>query len=474
MTTNPIAVYSSHNDDRVSLVGKGRHIEYQNRTAWHAGSAHSHLKLPINLNAFPRGTLTLWILPLEDLSHRYPCADQRKAHPGTDFNNHILIGDQPDLQNVHDSSFALIWDPGWYPQYWAKFFKGYLYHDGFRPERKLLTLAGLCRFERIRWVQLALSWDKPAGQCALFVNGIRVGSSAEDTFLHAEASNDCLYAGNTAFAIGEVAVYSEMLAAEALESHYLQTVSAADPDYQQSLRDMYYGENPKAFAFTPDSSWKESLALSLQDPADLKQFYIQGRTEAPRITAAGLEVETVENYPPTDRSIDDLEQVYLWTERTFEGDMDLTYEYMPLKPGGLSLLLTQASGMQGEDFMADYPRRTTGSMSMVCWENIRNYHWEYYREVPDVPAGSASSGLIKNPWTTPLAYRCESKPTAQQQWHRLEFLQQGKRLRGASTARSSSTSKTMASAATARFTTTAISPSAACSAPTSAFAICVS
>jgi hypothetical protein len=140
----------------------------------------------------------------------------------------------------------------------------------------------------------------------------------------------------------------------------------------------------------------------------------------------------------------------------------------------LSLLLTQASGLQGEDFMADYPRRTTGSMSMVCWENIRNYHWEYYREVPDVPAGSASSGLIKNPWTTPLAYRCEPKPTAQQQWHRLEFLQEGKRLRGAIDGTLVFDVEDDGSAAMARSTSTAISPSAACSAPTCASATCLS
>jgi hypothetical protein len=394
-------------------------------------SVHSQLKLPVDVNTLTKGTITLWVLPLEELSHRLGCADKRGAHPGTDYNNHILIGDHPDPENVCDSRFALIWDSGWYPQFWAKFFQGYLYHDGFRPERKLLALAGHCSFERLEWVQLALSWDKHEGRCTISINGVPVAESPDDAPLAADECGKVLYAGSTAFALGDIAVYDDVLNETELSELYQKEATDFDAKRVQKLRDMYLGENPESFSFNPDDEWRTTLDLPLNRPQDMDHFYVQGRTQAPQITDEGLRVDTGPDYPPMDKSVDDLQQVYLWTEKVFEGDLYVSYDYMPLKPGGLSLLLTQASGLKGEDFMADYPRRTTGSMSMVCWENVRNYHWEYFRETVDARPGRNSSGFIKNPWCTPLAYQCQPAPTEKNRWHRLEYLQQGNRIQGA-------------------------------------------
>lgn len=383
-----------------------------------------------------QGTVTLWVLPLEELAFRYPCADQRGAHPGIDFNNHILIGDHPDLENVHDSCFALIWDAGWYPQYWAKFFRGYLYHAGFQPKTKLLAAAGHAEFERLRWVQVALAWDKERGYCAIYINGVQISESPSDPYINyrheADPAGTHLYAGNTAYALGEISCYDQCLSLSEIETIFHETAKEVDLSYQKKLRDMYYGENASSFSFSPGAEWEISMELPLNRDKDLEKFYIQGRQEAPAITPEGLLITTGAELPDFDSpEADDLQQMYLWTEQSYEGDLYVTYEYMPLQEGGLSLLLTQASGLQGEDFMADYPRRTTGSMSMVCWENVRNYHWEYYREVSDVPRDSATSGLIKNPWTTPYAYFRKKEKTAKNVWHRLEFLQEGERIRGA-------------------------------------------
>ena len=74
-------------------------------------------------------------------------------------------------------------------------------------------------------------------------------------------------------------------------------------------------------------------------------------------------------------------QVYIWSNRTFEGNIYVEFEWKALKPNGLSLLMIHASGMTREDFMADYPKKTSGTMNAVHNENVRNYHWEYYREM---------------------------------------------------------------------------------------------
>jgi len=127
----------------------------------------------------------------------------------------------------------------------------------------------------------------------------------------------------------------------------------------------------------------------------------------------------------------DHEQVYLWTKQHFEGHLALEFEFMPRQHNGLSLLMLQASGMQREDFMADYPLRTTGAMNMVFMENVRGYHWEFFREMDDTRNDVASSALIKQPWQRPLAYYCLNRQLALHEWHRVQFVQEGPRLRGA-------------------------------------------
>jgi hypothetical protein len=81
--------------------------------------------------------------------------------------------------------------------------------------------------------------------------------------------------------------------------------------------------------------------------------------------------------------------------------------------------------------MADYPLRTTGSMKMVYGEAVRNYHWEFFRGMDDTRNDVASNALIKQPWNHPLAYHCAAAPLKLHQWHRLQFVQEGGRLRGA-------------------------------------------
>lgn len=75
--------------------------------------------------------------------------------------------------------------------------------------------------------------------------------------------------------------------------------------------------------------------------------------------------------------------MYLWTRDVFEGDLYLTAEFRIHQHGGLALWMLQAAGMQGEDFLSDYPLRSDGAMSTVITEDVRNYHWEFYREMVD-------------------------------------------------------------------------------------------
>jgi hypothetical protein len=70
-------------------------------------------------------------------------------------------------------------------------------------------------------------------------------------------------------------------------------------------------------------------------------------------------------------------------------------------------------------------------MRMVCWENVRNYHWEYYRQMEDCRNDVASHVLVKNPYMRPLAYQAADAKLAVGEWHRIQFVHEGNRLRGA-------------------------------------------
>lgn len=197
---------------------------------------------------------------------------------------------------------------------------------------------------------------------------------------------------------------------------------------------IHTGSHMKEYTWAPDDTWKKKVELSLTKEEDLDKFYIQGCKDAASITPEGLCITT--HMQRTEQAIHekpnsyDPDQVYFWLKEWLEGDIAIEYEFMPLKENGLSLLMFQASGMRWEDFMKDYPLRTTGSMRMVHGENVRNYHWEYFREMDDVRHDVDSNILVKNPWGYPLAYQCLPERLTQGVWHKLQLVQEGRRIRG--------------------------------------------
>lgn len=123
--------------------------------------------------------------------------------------------------------------------------------------------------------------------------------------------------------------------------------------------------------------------------------------------------------------------MYLWTRQAFEGDLHITIDFKIRAHGGLALLMTQATGMGREDFLEDYALRTNGTISTVFGEDVRNYHWEFYREMCDTRNDLVSHGLMKNPWYRPLGFQMENRQWELNRFYRLEWLQEGTRLRAA-------------------------------------------
>ncbi len=121
----------------------------------------------------------------------------------------------------------------------------------------------------------------------------------------------------------------------------------------------------------------------------------------------------------------------MWSNKTFEGNIYIEYEWQALKPNGLSLLMFHASGMTREDFMADYPKKTSGRMTTVHSENVRNYHWEYFREMNDVRNDVGTAFSRKNPFEFRNAFASLAKPYTKNEWHKLQLVQNDGTIRGA-------------------------------------------
>ena len=409
----------------------GRLIERAGRAGWLARTPTDALRLEGNPVNNPRGTLLLWMLSLEDLvtNQRLPQHHKHLPHAG----RYRLLSDRAD-RDLTAAHFALAWDNWWHPNLMVKFAAGFEPWEIHNEPSRAFAGANHFSFVRDHWYCVAFSWDHAAGKYFLYVNGYLVGTSDSFSrdfgghFLVEPAAPD-LYAGNSVIATSEVAAFDEVLDRETLRRLYEAGAGKVDPVLDQEL-DAVYGTDPAPvpFAFTPGDDWEEKFSARFDSEDDLKKLYLQGNAPAVKIANGRLEVRTGGGPIPNHATFAE-QQLYMWTEQFFEGDLYVEYDFMPMAHGGLSLLLLQASGMQREDFMACYPRRTTGSMSMVCWEDVRNYHWEYFREMNDVRNDRISHAVLKNPWYNVLGFSTRKGRYALYEWHRVQFLQEGERLR---------------------------------------------
>jgi hypothetical protein len=408
----------------------GRLLNRANGTGWVADAPGNTVELPSRILASQTGTISLRLLPLEDLEpcQRLPQHNKHLPRAG----RYRLLSDQPDA-DPGPAHFALAWDNYWHPNLMVKFAAGFEPWEIHNTPARAFAGAGHFSFHGNEWIEITVTWDHAAMDYRLYANGVLVGTS--DSLIHhfggkfqVDAPGENLYLGNSAIAFATVKGWPRVLSPEELISRTQEGLPPVNSGRTAALKALYDQEAPNPFSFHPDDRWDLRFKADFQDAADLNKFYLQGNASAAEVKDGVLEIHTGGG-PLPDHARFAEEHLYLWTEEFFEGDLYVEYEFMPLARGGLSLLILQASGMQREDFMACYPRRSTGSMSMVCWEDVRNYHWEYFREINDVRNDRISHGMIKNPWHCAMGFATRRGTYALNAWHRVQFLQEGNRLR---------------------------------------------
>lgn len=408
------------------VAGPARVLNLKGKKGINPQSIHTTIKMAAhNLND-AKGSLVLWFFAMEDLGASF-LADHM-AIDNKHFATYAFLSDFETPRDVAEANFSFEWNR--YNEFRAKFFKGTVYPRlGFDPPQKAWVQAvPFNYFQKHRWYQLGVIWDAAAKDARLYVNGILIGTS--DRFnkdFDRDKVRDALYAGCPALCHGEIAFYESVLSGAELHKMFRAETPDFDAAIEKELKHKFEGADLEDFTFKPDARWTKQFDIDFKKPeVQLKEFYVQGWKESvkPQGSDEGLLIETPDvpygwdAYP---------KQMYLWSNRTFEGNIYVEFEWKALKPNGLALMMIHASGMTREDFMADYPKKTSGIMQTVHGENVRNYHWEFYREMNDV--GTAFSR--KNPFAYRIGFNSAPAPFANNEWHKLQLLQIDGKIRGA-------------------------------------------
>ena len=439
----PIYEYSlTEKDENIRI------LNYKNRDGMNTTSIHKKVEIPQHTVNCDAGAFTMWIMPLEDLatvSHQEHFMDVDPM-----YQNYAIISDIPNSKEYNKSTFCVNWMSNWYPQLFAKCFEGYIYSDSPTNKpylsstpiksafaidvkgHKAFSAAGRFFFKRARWYQLCVTWDKTNNIFNIYINGIVICRANSGVQMQWEKAGDILYVGNPAMAFSDAKFYDVCISEEDAQKLFNAENKMPDDELQSELLKQYKAVGIESFDFTPDSSWECKLDVPFTKEEDLKEFYFQGNTECPHITDEGLLIDTKNREIPLydeDGERMDKNNMYMWSEKQFEGDIYAEFEFMPKIHNGFGIAIFQASGLQREDFMNDYKRRRTGTMSMLLWENVRSYSWGFFREMDDVRDDVETHIFMKNPWIRPLGYQCGSERMKLDTWYKAQILQEGCRIR---------------------------------------------
>lgn len=418
---------------RILHPSSAREIAHEGRRGLHFTSIRGRAGLPRHTMYAACGTVTLWVLPLQDFSPALQLPAHARSNPF--FDRFVFLSDREALQDIDAANFTFHYRSHWHPVLAARFCHMRAQRSTFGPERPAMAAGGYFGMRALRWYHLAVSWDREAGDYAIYANGIKVGShdtSPWPSKAVSEPPAPWLYFGNPAYAMGDIAFYGAALSGTDLSRLFEAEATSRDGEVQNELENMYEGRRLADFTGRPEPSagWRRGLGLNLREDGDYGHFFQQGCGPCLRFTPEGLRITTPGFEEYYRRGEIDLSRMYLWTRRVWEGDLWVTFEFKLHAHGGLALLMAQAAGMQGEDFLGDYPLRSDGAMGTVHREDVRNYHWEFYREMADTRNDLVSHALLKNPWLRPLGFQIENRVWELERWYRLTFLQEGARLRG--------------------------------------------
>jgi Domain of unknown function (DUF1961) len=428
-TPSPTFSYPAGNSSIRILNPSSRYLEHRGRRGLNFTSIRGRAALPRHTVAARKGSVVFWVLPLQEISPEAHYPAHAMSNPF--YKYFVFLSDREAVEDVAAANFCLFQATDWYPGLTASF--GIDDRWG-HPLAK--ATSNYFEFLPHHWYQIAATWDRDKGNYRVYANGVLVAAS--DAFATVPAAGDIpaatIYFGNPGYAMGQVDFFDQILTPPQIGTLFVTNGGQKDTDLQRTLEMRYTGNHLAPFSAPAmeGDGWVRRKRLSLTDSAADAEFFHQGCGPCLRYTSEGLRITT----PPMEAYLRqtgkyDMTRMYLWTRDVFEGDLHVTAEFKIHQHGGLALWMFQAAGMQGEDFLNDYRLRSDGSMKVVGWEDVRNYHWEFYREMVDTRNDLVSHAVVKNPWLCPVAFQVENRRWELDRWYRVTFLQENNRLRGA-------------------------------------------
>lgn len=412
-----------------------RLIEHEGRKGIHVMDLHGTLTLPEHTGRLSKGSVALWVLFTDDLCGRITLPHHRMNNPVPEI--YSILSDRIGMPDPATANFSLYYSASGGPQLISKYFPG-VWHEGLTAaDPQALSWCEFLPFERLQWYHIVVTWNHERSEYEIHINGIHAGTH-DHSLKGSRQHHRCgpsLYIGNPSIVYSQVEFYDEVLSNEQAAELFLEQGGNSESECTRQLSRRTTGEQQAAFEFNLDESWKQALNLPLNNPSEIENFIVQGNLGAIDITPDGLEIKTNSWSENVSMGVDSERfrqiQSYLWTREVFEGDLYVRFEFQTLNQMGLALLLTQAAGMQGEDFQRCHSPRTSGKMETVFGEDVRNYHWEFYREMYDTRCDRASHYVCKNPWHWLAEYQMGTEPWTPERWYCLEYVQIGGCVRGA-------------------------------------------
>lgn len=407
--------------DRTGLHVEGPHrfLSVAGLTGFQPTSLSTRAAVKTDLHREPQGTVDFWFSPLEDLTF-FP---SNQADSRVPFNFPFLSDTFPGRE-IDPMRFGIYLTSG-YPAILAKFAEGGIWSKldfGLAP----FVYAEKALLRQGHWYHLALTWDRAAKCLVIYLNGMMAGHN-----LHADNFQDAapiLYLGSPMMLLRDLRLQDRALSDERIRAIYQQARPAAnglpDADWRQMLTPAFL----PPLDLRRDASWAPVYECPFTRPGDLDGWVRQGPGE--KFLKDFLMEQTPEGlFIRTPDVLEKETRMYLWSQRTFEGDQWIEFDFRLESPKGLALLSICASGMQREDFIADHGVPPTGSMSTIL-RDVRNYHWEFVRRVEAMRADVETQYVAKNPFGHRLHYGCIPRLDPNR-WYRLRFLKAGPRLHGA-------------------------------------------
>lgn len=428
-TPSPTFSYPAGNSSTLVLHSSSRYLERDGRRGLNFTSIRGRAGLPRHTVGARKGSVVFWVLPLQEISPEAHYPAHAMSNPF--YKNFVFLTDREAVEDVAAANFCVFQSTDWSPALTARF--GNNDRWGY-PVAK--ATANYFEFLPHHWYQIAATWDRGKGNYRVYANGVLVATS--NAFAPAPGAGDTpapsVFFGNPGYAMGQVDFFDQILTLEQIGSLFVKNGGRTDTDLRRTLEMRYTGNHLPPFSAPAmeGDGWVGRKKLSLTSPAQDTEFFQQGCGPCLRYTPEGLRITTpsLEAYLRQTGNYD-MTRMYLWTRDVFQGDLHVTAEFKTHQHGGLALWMVQAAGMQGEDFLNDYQLRSDGSMRVVCWEDLRNYHWEFYREMFDTRNDLVSHLVAKNPWFYPVAFQVENRRWELERWYRVTFLQEQNRLRGA-------------------------------------------